>query len=280
MLQGALKDARDRFRSARDLANDPGVGALAEHGEIGGGHPRVDVINSARGGSARGGTSAEYWVRRLKREATKEGGAFQKASQFALEGLQTGRLSSARAADEAVATMRSRVAAAAGATTGEVLPHGGDRRSTGSKDESSFEPVAKRAAALGISKQTQNRLDRLARERPDLLEKVRPRTCRPGWTRCVASGGIGSCRCHQANQSKSHRETLIFCHRHGARQLPPTTPPAAAPPAPSAPTPQSELRCPAPFLSPATKMDAAAEPARIFHDVVKITPGTAFSGGF
>lgn len=60
----------------------PEVADLPAHGEIGGGHPRVDNIKSAEGG-----TSQSYLLRRLKRDAPE-----------LLEQLETGAIKSVRAA--------------------------------------------------------------------------------------------------------------------------------------------------------------------------------------
>jgi hypothetical protein len=67
-------------------------------------------------------------------------------------------------------TAALRIEAAAGATTGAVLPGGKVNQWSGILPD---QTQRARAEAAGISERTQRKLDRLARVRPDLLEKVR-----------------------------------------------------------------------------------------------------------
>jgi hypothetical protein len=74
---------------------------------------------------------------------------------------------------ESRANVRMRAAAN---TTGEVLPRGGDQKSVASESIRNLrndKTQAERAKENGVSKRTQEKLDALARKRPDLLEKVR-----------------------------------------------------------------------------------------------------------
>jgi hypothetical protein len=67
-------------------------------------------------------------------------------------------------------TAALRIEAAAGATTGEVLPSGKVNQWSGTLPS---QTQRARAEAAGISVRTQRKLDRLARDRPDLLAEVR-----------------------------------------------------------------------------------------------------------
>jgi hypothetical protein len=67
-------------------------------------------------------------------------------------------------------TAALRVTAAAGTTTGEVLPSGKVNQWSGILPS---QTQRARAEAAGISERTQRKLDRLARDRPDLLAEVR-----------------------------------------------------------------------------------------------------------
>jgi hypothetical protein len=93
-------------------------------------------------------------------------------------------------AERKALSTRERTQAAAAATTGETLPHGGDRKSRGkkssddssldnrsaegesSRDDSYIDKHADRARRNGVSRQTQQRLDRLARDFPELHADV------------------------------------------------------------------------------------------------------------
>ena len=67
-------------------------------------------------------------------------------------------------------TTALRIEAAAGATTGEVLAGGKVNQWSGILPS---QTQRARAEAAGISERTQRKLDRLAKVRPDLLDKVR-----------------------------------------------------------------------------------------------------------
>jgi hypothetical protein len=69
-----------------------------------------------------------------------------------------------------VMTAALRVTAAAGATTGKVLPSGKVNQWSGTLPS---QTQRARAEAAGISVRTQRLLDRLAKVRPDLLDEVR-----------------------------------------------------------------------------------------------------------
>jgi hypothetical protein len=79
---------------------------------------------------------------------------------------------------DAAATLtviRKRMVHAAKVTTGEVLPEGGDQKSEHAKSLANLasDSQAKRAAKSGISPATQKKLDRLARDFPELREEVK-----------------------------------------------------------------------------------------------------------
>jgi hypothetical protein len=86
--------------------------------------------------------------------------------------FKAGEITEEQGAEE----IRSRVAKAAEATTGEVLPRAvGLNQHTG---EDRYRQIAgttqqARAKAAGISTRTQRTLDRLAKVRPDLLDEVK-----------------------------------------------------------------------------------------------------------
>lgn len=65
--------------------------------------------------------------------------------------------------------VRLRMAKAAANTTGQNLGHGGDRKSNA---KVAFDTQVERAKQNGISHYTQRKLDRLARERPDIHKLV------------------------------------------------------------------------------------------------------------
>jgi hypothetical protein len=72
-------------------------------------------------------------------------------------------------------TAGERVTAAAHAeTVGMVLPEGGDQRSEEARSLRKLRGGSQqqRAQEAGVSRRTQQKLDRLARERPDLLEVI------------------------------------------------------------------------------------------------------------
>jgi hypothetical protein len=81
---------------------------------------------------------------------------------------------------ESRVNVRQRVQGAAENTTGEVLPRGNPTGANQHKQpeenrklrNSSRATQAERAKANGVSKRTQEKLDALARQRPDLLKKV------------------------------------------------------------------------------------------------------------
>lgn len=76
--------------------------------------------------------------------------------------------------DRLEATIEARIAKAAADTTGEVQQRGGDRKSEAAKSKSTvdFDSKADRAAVNGVSRFTQHRIDRIARERPDLKAEI------------------------------------------------------------------------------------------------------------
>jgi hypothetical protein len=92
-----------------------------------------------------------------------------------------------------------RVIDAAKKTTGEVLPRGGDQRSTerstGKLPVGQAQPA--RAASSGVSVRTQRKLDALARQAPALLARVQD--------------GELSARRAWAEKGKSHRRATPGC---------------------------------------------------------------------
>ena len=66
LLKREIPDYQKKVEFDRNRNNDAKADRLAKHGEIGGGHGRVDNINSGR---TSGGTSAAYLIARLKRDA-------------------------------------------------------------------------------------------------------------------------------------------------------------------------------------------------------------------
>lgn len=68
-------------------------------------------------------------------------------------------------------TASERIVFASKATTGEVLPRGNPALFA-NRQFADLETQPERAAAAGVSERTQRKLDRLARERPELLERV------------------------------------------------------------------------------------------------------------
>jgi hypothetical protein len=77
--------------------------------------------------------------------------------------------------EEAAAEIATRIANAAKATNGEVLPEGRPPAPEAGQETAQFRQLSqsKRAKENGVSRYTQQKLDALARLRPDLLEEVR-----------------------------------------------------------------------------------------------------------
>jgi hypothetical protein len=63
---------------------------------------------------------------------------------------------------------------AAAETDGEVLPKGEVNQHTSKKVEQIAQPQGERARVSGVGRRTQQKLDRLARDFPDLHSKVCP----------------------------------------------------------------------------------------------------------
>lgn len=84
------------------------------------------------------------------------------------------KITAVKAEIEASSHERTR-AAAANPETGKVLPRGGDQKSEQSKSMSKLDidTQAERAQQNGIGRQTQIKLDALARQAPELLEQVK-----------------------------------------------------------------------------------------------------------
>jgi hypothetical protein len=125
-----------------------GLVNLAEEAHLESWHTRLDL------------TWDEFCARHLKRPASEI------AAMVA--GLRLMGHAMPVPAEVALATGQRVIAAANAPTTGQVLPEGRPKK----LDESASLPRSKRARAVGLSLDTQKKLDRLARCAPEFLARV------------------------------------------------------------------------------------------------------------
>jgi hypothetical protein len=128
---------KDIGKATEEIGDYAEAHPLPENGEVGRGRVRYDnVIPNQQG------NSTDYLARRIARDDSEEDGS---------------------------RAVRLRMAKAAANTTGQNLGHGGDRKS---RCTLHLETIDERAEGNDISRRTQIKLDRLAREAPEIHQLV------------------------------------------------------------------------------------------------------------